>query len=196
MSDINPDVVARMQQLESQGAGKNEGWDKVIGSNSPTGNTRSLQSTEVKQAANLLNNTYVDRRGVEHVVDQDGNAIYTGAAVIQYNVVQSDTGASYVKMNAITDQKLVQANAVKAYESGDGEQMRYAINETLVANFAIEMDAHKSSPDKVWKDVQAYAEANKTSNERKVFNEVLAGGTGAERQEAINSLIQDFKSAL
>jgi len=195
MSNVNADVVARVQQLEQQGAGKSDGWSKVIGSNNPTGPKQSLQSTEVKQASNLLNSVYVDRSGVQHTVDQSGNPVNTNTPVESDNASQGDTG-SYAAQLAITNPELTQKNAMTAYESGNGEQMRYAINETLVANFAQQMDTHNSNPQAVWNDVTAYAKANKTNNQRKVFNEVMQSGSGQERQQAINSLIQDFKNTL
>jgi len=191
----NPEVVARVQQLESQGSGPTDGWSSMIASNNPTGNTQSLENTEVVQARELLGNVYTDRNGTTHHVDANGNPIDTSAPVQQDNVSEGDTG-TYAAQLAITNPELTQKNAMTAYESGNGEQMRYAINETLVANFAQQMDTHNSNPQAVWNDVTAYAKANKTNNQRKVFNEVMQSGSGAERQTAINSLIQDFKNTL
>ena len=189
----NPDVIARVQALESQGAGKSDGWDSMIASN-PTPR-QSLETTEVTQAKELLGNVYTDRSGVTHHVDANGNPIATNAPVEPDNATQGDTG-SYAAQLAITNPELTQKNAMTAYESGNGEQMRYAINETLVANFSKEMDAHQSSPAKVWVDVQKFAKANKTNNQRKVFNEVMASGSGTDRAEAINDLIQQFKQSI
>ncbi len=190
----NTDVIARVQQLEAQGAGRNEGWESMIASDNTNG--QSLQTQELKQSKELLGSVYTDRNGVQHNVDADGNPVDTNTAVQQDGVSEDRTEASYVLMNDITNKELTQANAAKAYASGNAKDMTHAIHEELLANFAPQMDAYKSSPKAVWQDVQKFAKASRTNNERKVFNEVMAGGTGQERQEAISDLIQSFKQSL
>lgn len=199
MTDINQTAVARVQQLEAQGAGRAAGWDKVSTHTAQTTNGQSPRQTELKQATELLGNTYTDRQGVQHHVDQDGNPINTGKSVKQDDAAQSDIGAStdelsYVRMAAITNPTLQAENAERAYESGNAKDMQYAINDTITSQFAQAMDTHKSSPTEVWKDIQKYAKANRNNSQRLAFNDTLANGTGADRKEAINTLINDFKN--
>jgi|TARA_B110000902_G_scaffold264896_1_gene347594 hypothetical protein len=196
MSEAN----ARIAQLEAQGAGNTDGWDNV-NNMADTNKVNTIQASEMTQATELLSNVYTDRAGVQHVVDAEGNP--TGQTVDEANThktqeekatkqARSIDEVSYVDMTSVQNQEILDNTATEAYMSGDGDAMQSAINDTITTQFAAQMDQYKSTPQGVWKDIRAYAKANRTNGQRSAFNDTMASGTGVERQQAINTLLNDF----
>lgn len=196
---------ARMAQLEAGGAGSSDGWAGVNKHNTVGNNPAANQSRGVVEATNQINGVYVDRHGMQHNVDSEGNPI---ATVESNNRLEADTATpvdsgtgtdtdegqaiSYVKMQAASNPALTEKNIQAGFESGNGKDMTYAINQMIAGKYAAQIDAHKSNPTAVWDDIRKFSKEHIPSAQRQSFNDVMANGSGQDRQAEIQSLINKY----